>query len=138
MKNIVIFTIGLIVFISCDKEENIDRKIPDGTYTGTFQRKCVWADSDTANITMIFSLKNWNGTSEFEKYPALRYGTYSIVGDTIIFLSGGAFSADFDWSLILQGKYLLKQTENVIEFTKDYRSATNDTYFDQYIITKQE
>lgn len=137
--NNIIVLIGLLVFISCEKAENIERPIPDGTYTGTFQRKCVWVDSTgISHISMTFSSNNWSGTSEYVKYPALRYGTYSIVGDTIIFYSGGAFSCDFDWSLILQGKYLLKQTEDVISFTKDYRSATSDTYVDQYRLTKQE
>jgi hypothetical protein len=138
LSNMFILITGLTLLISCE-EEPVEIQIPDGTYTGTFQRYCVWGDSQgISHVTLIFSSNNWSGTSEYEKYPALRHGTYSIAGDTITFMSGGAFSADFDWSLILQGKYLLKQSDSVIEFRKDYRSATSDTYWDQYILSRQE
>ena len=136
MKKIV-FILGLLFLISCKENEQIDRKIPDGNYTGTFQRELVWSDSDTANITMIFSSNKWSGTSDMVKYPALCKGTYSIVGDTIIFENECVWTAEFDWSLILAGKYLLKQTENTIEFTRDYRSVTADTYIDKYRITRE-
>ena len=136
MKKIV-FILGLLFLISCKKDEQIDRKIPDGNYTGTFQRELVWSDSDTANITIIFSSNKWSGTSDMVKYPALCKGIYSIVGDTIIFENECVWTAEFDWSLILAGKYLLKQTENTIEFTRDYRSVTADTYIDRYRITRE-
>lgn len=137
MKRLVLI-LGLIFLICCEKEEQIDRIILDGNYIGTFQRELVWYDNDIANISLTFSSNKWTGTSDIIKYPALCSGTYNIEGDTIIFENECVWTAEFDWSLILSGKYVLKQTENVIEFTRDYRSATADTYVDRYIITKQE
>jgi len=125
--------------MSCDKDEQTDRKLPDGVYKGTFHRELVWSDSDTANITMTITSNQWSGTSDIEKYPALCNGTYSIVEDTIIFENECVWTADFAWSLILAGKYVLKETgNNTIEFSRDYRSATADTYVDKYKIIRQE
>ncbi|HSM48170.1 MAG TPA: hypothetical protein VK872_10180 [Draconibacterium sp.] len=112
--------------------------IPDGTYTGTFQRELVWSKSDTAQVTLTFSSNNWYGESDKVKYPALCNGTYSIDGNKINFNSGCAWSAEFDWSLILSGEYTLTITGNTIEFSRDYRSATSDTYVDKYKLTKKE
>ena len=133
------FIFVLLFFISCEKkDEQIDRKIPDGKYTGTFHREIVWSDNDTANITMTFSSDKWTGNSEKMYYPALCKGTYKIIGDTIIFENECFWPAHFDWSLILGEKYAFKQTENVIEFSRDYRSATTDTYIDIYRITREK
>ncbi|HEY4785544.1 MAG TPA: hypothetical protein VIH57_05825, partial [Bacteroidales bacterium] len=124
--------------INCNKEGQNTTKIPDGVYAGTFQRELVWSDSDTAKITMTFSSGTWSGSSDKPKYPALCKGTYTIVGDTILFENECAWTAEFDWSLILSGKYVLKTDGNKVEFYKDYRSATSDTYIDKYKITRQE
>lgn len=112
--------------------------MPDGVYIGTFQRDLVWSDSDTANIIMTFSSNQWSGSSDMVKYSALCHGTYLIVGDTIIFENECAWTTEFDWSLILSGKYVLKESGNTIEFSRDYRTSTADTYIDKYKITRQE
>jgi len=110
MKRTILLILSLIFLISCDKDEQTDRKLPYGVYIGTFQRELVWSDSDTANITMTITSNQWSGTSDIEKYPALCNGTYSIVGDTIIFENECVWTADFAWNLILVGKYVLKET----------------------------
>jgi hypothetical protein len=112
--------------------------VPDGVYVGTFQREAVWAESDTANITITFSSNTWTGSSDKNYYPALCKGTYTIVGDTIIFENQCFWPAHFDWSLILSGKYVIKSMGSTIEFYRDYRSATSDTYVDRYKINKLE
>lgn len=139
MKRTILLILGLIFLISCDKDEQTNRKIPDGVYIGTFQRELVWSDSDTANIILTFTSNQWSGSSDIVKYPALCHGTYLIVRDTIIFENECAWTTEFDWSLILDGKYVLKETRNnTIEFSRDYRSATADTYIDKYKIIRQE
>jgi hypothetical protein len=126
----------LLILISCEKEKIVEKQISDGTYTGTFQRQFVWADSDTAQITLTFNGNQWSGSSDIEKYPALCKGTYSIDGDTIVFENGGSWPNEFDRSLILSGKYALTKTGKTIEFSKDKRSATADTYIDKFILIK--
>lgn len=129
---------ALLILMGCKYDNFPVLHIPDGTYTGTFQRELVWSKSDTAQVTLTFSSNNWYGESDKVKYPALCNGTYSIDGNKINFNSGCAWSAEFDWSLILSGEYTLTITGNTIEFSRDYRSATSDTYVDKYKLTKKE
>lgn len=136
MKNIVL--ILWIFLLSCDKEEQPSIKIPDGNYIGTFQRKPVWHESAVSNISLTFTSNKWSGAGNIQKYPALCSGTYSIMGDTILFENECFWTAEFDWSLILSGKYKIEQTDDGFVITRDYRSATTDTYVDRYIIKKTE
>jgi len=138
MKKYLLLTFCLISFLGCEKGEKRFTQLPDGVYVGTFQRKPVWSNSDTAKITITFSLGAWSGASNKVKYPALCKGTYSIIGDTIIFVNECAWTAEFDWSLILTGKYALKTDGNTIQFSRDYRSATSDTYVDKYEMKRQD
>jgi hypothetical protein len=137
MNKITFLILTFLILIGCENEESIGEMIPDGTYKGTFQREIVWSSSDAANITLTFSSNQWSGFGEREKYPALCHGTYSINGDTIIFRNECFWTAEFDWSLMLAGKYVLKQSGNTVEFSRDYRSSTSDTYIDRFRIVKQ-
>jgi len=134
MKRSLFFICALLILVGCEKE--IPKHISDGTYIGTFQRQIVWIESDTAQITLTFNGNQWSGSGNIEKYPALCHGTYSISGDTIIFENECAWTAEFDWTLILAGKYLLTKTGNTVEFSRDYRSASSDTYIDKYTLIK--
>jgi len=129
---------SFLLLLSCEEEKFQETLIPEGTYHGTFQRQIVWTDSHIANISLTFTANQWSGTSDFPKYPALCRGTYSTNGDTILFENACVWTAEFDWTLILSGKYILTKTGKTIEFSRDYRSATTDTYVDQYLLTKQE
>jgi len=53
----------------------------------------------------------------------------------ITFQNECAWTAEFDWTLILSGEYNLTKTGSVLEFLRDYRSANSDTYIDQYRLT---
>lgn len=137
MKNLVCLILVFYVMVGCSEDDNQPAKITDGVYVGTFQRKLSRADNQTANITIIFSSNQWTGTSDMVKYPALCHGTYSIKGDTIVFENECAWTAEFDWSLILSGKYVIKNSGGTtIEFSRDYRSSTGDIYTDEYKIKK--
>jgi len=107
MIRTVFFILGFLILFSCKKEEQIDNKLPDGIYVGTFQREYFGLDCDTANVTFTFTSNQWSGYSDMVNYPSLCYGTYLISGDTIIFENKCFWTADFDWSLILNGKYVL-------------------------------
>jgi hypothetical protein len=138
MKKSAIICSVFLFIMGCKSENFPVMDIPDGTYTGTFQRELVWSKSDKAQVTITFSSNTWHGASDKVKYPALCNGTYSIEGNKIIFNNGCFWTAEFDWSLILSGEYTLAIKGNTIEFSRDYRSATADTYIDRYRLTKIE
>jgi hypothetical protein len=140
MKNriVFIFTACLFLIVGCEKDEETTSEIIVGKYEGTFQRELTWAESETVNVTFTFSSNEWSGSSEFYKYPALCRGSYSIAGNTIIFENICGWTAEFDWSLILSGKYALSVDGERIEFTRDYRNASSDTYIDRYVLYRKD
>lgn len=111
-------------------------RFPDGTYSGTFHREAVWADNPVADITMTFTSVDWSGSSNFYQYPALCCGTYSILGDTIIFQNECAWTAEFDWSFILSGKYVLNVNDGIVEFYREYHLENADPFVDRFMITR--
>lgn len=138
MRTILVFALFLTCLAGCEKETQNYTKVPDGTYVGTFQRDLVWGENDIANITITFDSNTWAGYSDKNKYPALCKGTYSIAGDTIIFENQCFWTAEFDWSLILSRKYVIKSMGSTMEFYRDHRSGTADKYVDRYKIKIQE
>ncbi|MBX2963166.1 MAG: hypothetical protein KF687_11690 [Cyclobacteriaceae bacterium] len=140
IKGFWIIIIPLISsFWGCQDDSLKLKEIPDGVYTGTFLRDAVWLDNEpVANITITFSSNKWSGTSDIIKYPALCNGSYSMQEDKVVFQNNCAWTAEFDWSLILSGEYEIKSiSDSYIEFHRDYRSSTSDTYVDIYKLNRQ-
>lgn len=139
MKNYsYIVLILLTLLFSCDKDDNNEHIINSGVYKGTFQRKSVTYERKIANVTLTFTGDKWEGTSNIEKYPALCRGTYSIDGDVITFENECAWTAEFDWSLILSGKYLIEESGNNLDFYRVFNPETTESYTDIYILVKQD
>lgn len=138
MKTFIVFILSLFILNSCEKEEQIDNSLPYGIYVGTFQREQDLFDTDIANITITFSYNQWNGSSDIGQYPGLCSGTYSIVGNIILFVNECFWTGEFDWSLILSGKYVLEETKNTIEFYRDFRDPSTGACTDRYKITMQK
>lgn len=136
---IVIF-IGLIILFSCDSHDKIDNpQIPDGTYTGSFQRNSVFGGpGQVAHVSITFTSDSWSSESDFPKYPALCHGKYLIENQKIIFTNECAWTAEFDWSLILGGEYDYTIDTTGLKISRDYRSSTADTYVDEYLLKKKE
>ena len=99
----IIFCLTLS-FTSCNKSTS-NSIILNGTYSGTFQR-LTKSGGQISNVTITFSGNTWTGQSQYAKYPALCQGTYKeISADSISFENTCPWTAEFDWSLILNGDY---------------------------------
>ena len=134
MKKSVLFCcIISLSALSCNK--NTDYAIlPDGTYTGTFQRQ-IGGNGQISNVTIIFSPGKWTGQSQIEKYPALCHGTFKTIEPEIInFTNDCVWTTEFDGTLVLNGEYKIKVMGNKIEFSKEYNSRNLK---DIYSLTKQ-
>ena len=118
----------IIIAVSCKKTV----VIPNGIYSGTFQR-LTDTGGQVSNVTMRFSFHNWAGQSDVQKYPALCNGTYKENSDSITFVNVCFWTADFDWSLILNGNYKINLTGSELELTRSY----NGLYTDVYKLTRQ-
>lgn len=81
-----------------------DMPLPEGTYTGKF--KVVY---DTATFTGVTTLRLHGETYHCEgnenRIPAGGSGTFNTTGNSMIFHDENMWTADFDWNLILKGKY---------------------------------
>jgi hypothetical protein len=139
MKKIFSALCSVILIISaCESDHNYPVKIPDGIYTGTFQRQLAFGGGDTSHVSITFSSNTWAGQSDRIHYPALCHGTYTIDKQKIIFTNECPWTAEFDGSLILGGEYNFTLNGTQLDFTRDYHNPTNDTYIDVYKLTKQE
>jgi hypothetical protein len=116
-----------LVGISC-KKTNYDYLIPNGTYSGTFQRQTL-TGGQISNVTLVFSADSFSGQSQYVHYPALCHGTYKIVNaDSVTFQDDCAWTAEFDWSLIINRGYKIKMEGKTLEITRDYPGAYKDIY----------
>ena len=122
---IFFFLISLITLVSCNKsEENIISTNTNGNYIGIFERNGV-----SSNVQLNLVDGSFNGQSAIQKFPALCNGTYLISGNTITFDSNCAWTADFDWTLILNGQWNFNRNGNVLILTKSNG--------DKYTLTQQ-
>jgi len=133
-RHIVIWII-FIAIASCEKSK--DEIAPDGVYTGTFQRQLAFGGGDISNVTITFSSNTWTGSSDKVKYPALCHGTFSISDQKITFNNECAWTAEFDWSLILAGEYDFVSDGQQLKIIRDYSGPATDAWADIYILTKQ-
>lgn len=96
----------------------------NGTYKGTFQR----GSGDIANVTLVFNNGSWTGESNIPRYPALCNGIFQINnGGKLLFENRCPWTADFDWTLILNGDFealasgstlILRRNTDVYRLTK--------------------
>jgi len=90
-----------ILLSSCKKD---DLEIKDGTYKGTFT---VTYNSGTQSGQTTLELKNgkFSCSGNTNRIPAGGSGTFSSDNKKITFNDENTWTANFDWNLILSGKY---------------------------------
>jgi hypothetical protein len=137
-KTLISVMILAIIIASCESDHENTTEIPDGIYSGTFQRQLAFGGGDIANVSITFSENTWSGQSDKPKYPALCHGTFSLEKGKIIFTNECAWTAEFDWSLILGGTYDFTLDGNQLLISKGYSGPSTDAWTDKYILTKQE
>jgi hypothetical protein len=113
---------------SCKKTTTTNVTLADGTYKGTFQRQ-IAGTGQVSNVSIVFQSGNWTGKSETPRYPALCSGTFQLNSPTeITFSEGCTWTADFDWTLILENTFIIQLVGNTYILTKDYWNGTKDIY----------
>jgi hypothetical protein len=128
MKLFVSILALTLLFAACQKDNDKDAPALGGLYSGTFNRTGM----DTSNVSLDFSANLFEGTSDQAKYPAICNGSFEANESTIVFTDSCSWTADFDWSLILNGTYNLSyQDDNRIRIWK-----TNGTVTDEYLLRK--
>lgn len=116
--------------LSCSKgmfEDPVPASLSEGTYVGTFQRQTL-AASTASQVTLTLSGGDWTGSTSIPRYPALCSGQYAITGTQVQFEDTCTWTADFDWSLILDGTYDITRYDDTVVLTKQQGNSTVDIY----------
>ena len=127
-----LFFIVVLILISCEDNGIGDGTILSGTYTGKFNRSNMYGKYPQSNVTLTFSESGFSGESDMIKYPAICNGTYTISGNEIDFSNGCFWTAEFDWSYILSGKFEFIVEGNQLEMVRILNGNT-----DRYTLTRQ-
>ncbi|WP_373059806.1 hypothetical protein [Zunongwangia sp. H14] len=112
--------------LSCDpgRYDESNNSILSGKYSGIFKR-----GEETGNVELDFYNHKFKGQSEKIKFPALCEGAYVIEKDSVYFENSCFWTAEFDWTLILNGAWKYETTEEELVLTNKLG--------DQYILTQE-
>ncbi len=134
MKTLLLFsTTILFIIASCNKNSddviNSQNTITGG-FAGTFQR----SGGDTSHVKLLFSPNGvYEGETANPRYPAICGGTYSISGSTITFNDTCNWTADFDWTLILDGTYNFSHLGDSIKIWRTSSGITDEYNLDRMV-----
>jgi hypothetical protein len=124
MKTRISLFVLFLAFLSCEEDDlRTNDKLLIGTYKGEFVRLSPWSKSRPSNVILNFTANSFSGSADQAKYPAICHGSYHIVGDEIEFTNECPWTAEFDWTLILSGKYKIKIDGNKLEMSKEVNGS---------------
>ena len=126
MKSTFYLLIFSAIFFSCS--DNDSSGGIDGTYSGTFYRITNGAKEQTSNVTLTFSNNQYSGTSSMVKYPALCSGTFTETPQAMTFANTCMWTAEFDWTLILNGEFKVIRKDDELILAKEYNADNGDYY----------
>jgi hypothetical protein len=126
MGKIILLAFVFTFLISCEYNEiNRSAAFPLRTYKGQFIRSSPTIKYSPSNVTLTFTEDRFSGESDRMKYPAICNGTYTITGNEIEFTNNCAWTAEFDWSYILSGKFQISFDSSRLEMTKSSAGMTD-------------
>ena len=121
VRLVAIMTAVVIGFAACDKSDPTSFSL-NGRYMGTFSRTGM----DTANVNILFDGDNFSGQSDRVNYPAICHGSFDLNDNLIRFNDSCAWTANFDWSLILSGQYNISYNDGGVRMWKTNGSVTDE------------
>lgn len=118
-----------LVLASCRKNKDSVNTLA-GTYTGTFQRFGPAYDGGLATVSITFTASSFTGQGPQQPYPAICSGAYTLGNGKIDFDNLCLWTANFDWTLILDGAYDITINGDNVEITRSYNGTifTQDVY----------
>ncbi|MCG2615407.1 hypothetical protein LZZ85_13995 [Terrimonas sp. NA20] len=130
MKKLCLILFSISLLASCKKNDDAksqQRLLVTGLYKGTFSRSGL----DTADISLSIVGNRFEGQGSHQNYPAICSGSFSENQSSITFQDSCAWPANFDWSLILNGRY---------EFSVDSKNVRiwriNGSSTDEYVLSR--
>ncbi|ULQ56650.1 hypothetical protein KJS94_00375 [Flavihumibacter rivuli] len=128
MRIIAFLFVGLIAIASgCSKSDTSPAAVYNGSYSGTFQRMNL-PGAPIANITLSLNYPSFTGSSDISHYPAIGKGRFTLKNEALFFTNESPWTADFDWTLILDKAYIDQVKGDSLIFTKSYGNGWVDVY----------
>lgn len=125
-KSIILLT--LIALFSCEKDESVNTVLLPGTYVGIFSRTSPYVLYKPSDVTLKFDGNTFHGSGSQAKYPGICNGTYTLTNQEIEFNNLCAWTAEFDWSFVLSGKFEISIKGKELTMTRNYGEFVYDTY----------
>ena len=113
-------TLTALAFLTNSCKKNSNTLITNGTYKGTFERSIT---NKISNVRLKFSSNKFEGESQYIHYPDLCHGSFSINRDTASFENACIYTAEFDWSYILSGKFKISVSGDSLILTRGYNGV---------------
>ncbi len=95
----------ILVLLLCSCQDDNAMLSRDGVYEGYFYQTTPQARNKSSMVTLELSGGKFAGLSSENQYPAICTGSYTTKSKMIEFSNECVFTADFDWSLVLDGTY---------------------------------
>lgn len=76
-----------------------------GTFTGMFSRSSPLVRYQPADVVLTFEGNRFRGSSSISRYPVICEGTFEVDYGKIRFADACFWTADFDWTYILNGEF---------------------------------
>jgi hypothetical protein len=124
-------TFFLVGLVACTK--NKSDNFTEGDYTGTFQRITLSGSGPVSHVTLHLKNNSFSGTSDNARYPGICVGSWSLGERTLHFADGCAWTADFDWTLILDGDFTYEAHGNQLKLWRTFQGHT-----DVYELTRSQ
>lgn len=128
MKKGVFTILAILALLSCEEAQKVTVGPLAGTYEGIFFRTSPGAKYETSDVALVFEEITFEGSGSITKYPAICHGTYGLAGNEISFNNLCVWTAEFDWSYILSGKFTITREGDEIIMTRNYDNGAVDTY----------
>jgi hypothetical protein len=124
MKALFLLAFLSLGFFGCEKEE--DPSV-SGNFTGVFYRTSPNSTWTQSQVSLNLNANSFSGQSADARYPAICHGSWTAGEETIEFSNSCIWTADFDWTLILDGEYNYELNGDHLKIWKITGDKT-DTY----------
>ena len=106
-----------LALISCS-DNAVSPKMLEGSYEGIFIMTCTDCTPQSTDVVLDFDNSQFTGSSNSRNLPAIGTGAFSIKENNIQFTNASFWTADFDWSLILDGNYKCTFKEETLQLER--------------------
>lgn len=117
-----------LLCVACESGDLSETAALEGTFTGVFIRSGPHAKYQPAEVVLTLRGNQFLGSSNIARYPAICQGTFEVGSGKIQFADGCVWTADFDWTLILNGEFELTLNGDELTLRRSYAGAVHDRY----------